>query len=400
MKLLVVGFSAQNASALQLLVGRAYPECTLVVVERSFDDELRLCLPKATAAHRDAAAVILNLDGVGMLTYSPQHIKPLQAFIGVRPALMITKGSTLTWQQAGVLPDGFVLFLTSPYGRELMETAIGRLLSVAPSAFDRRHDFACYQESDGLTASLPAAPKKTKLVAGQNFLHHILDVHFNIRQNPLLHEFADVILEEGALKLVAGSQVFYINRAKNLALVMNFERLLDYCVIANNFEVATNVIAIDPISEDEFDKWAAQSPLNGYKKYALNTLLWQMYGHILPERIDVPDHKLQLKLRFMPNFAQMKDMPEYVRALASTCLVAPRQLSELTTGLGATIDKAIVNRIFLLAILSGTADFEVLERSFEYQDESLPIKKVANQGVQKAQKTGFLARLLSKLSLR
>lgn len=62
------------------------------------------------------------------------------------------------------------------------------------------------------------------------------------------------------------------------------------------------------------------------------------------------------------------------------------------------VDKAVINRVFLLAILSGTADFGVLEASFAEQEIPTTPARTENAGVQKAQKTGFLRRLLSKLT--
>lgn len=417
MKVLLVGFSAQSADVLQLLIERIYPEHKVVQLERAFSEDLRLCLPTVAMMHYDAEAMIIHLDGVGMMNFAVQHPKALRQFIGVRAALMVTKGGLFAWENSNILPKDFGFFVASPYTKDVMEWALAKLFKSVDKLKEYRHLF--HQEPEDISvlsydnqATNPSLkPKTNSPVCKKEVLHRLIDVHFDIDKKELFHQFLNLILEDTPLTLVAGSQTLYINKVQNLALVSNVERLLDYCRVANSFDVLTKVVEIGHISPEEFAKTTNQSPQNRYQKYALSTILWQMYDRILPKYIEVPEHELKLKMRLMPNFGQMGDVPEYVRALTSLCLVSPKTADELSRGLGISIDKAIINRIFILAILSGVADCEVLATSFlesqkssqqisEPTDHMSTIARQINQGVEKAQKTGFLQRLLNKLSLR
>lgn len=404
MKVLLIGFSKQSAGVLNLLINRFYPENQVVEIDRCFGDNMRLCLP-ALHGHKDATALVINLEGVGMMGFSQNYIKELTRYIGRRAALLIIKGNVAAWQDAQVLPREFATYLKCPYNKDETLAALETLFFQAKQIPDYAHEFyqgepmdcGCDDEPYDFLGTV--SNKKVGSGVERHVLHKVLDKHFPIAQNALLHEFSDIILEEGALRLIAGSQTIYMDKTKNLALVSSLERLMDYCSIANNFQVLTDVIVAEPINQEDFDKMASTVPHNGYRRYPLNTLLWQMYARILPERVEVAAHDLKLKMRFMPNFSMIKDTPEYVHALVSSCLVAPRSAQELSDMNGFMIvDKAVINRVFLLAILSGTADFGVLEASFAEQEIPTTPARTENAGVQKAQKTGFLRRLLSKLT--
>lgn len=410
MKVLLVGFSPQSADVLQLLIERTHPEHSVVQLERAFSTDLRLSLPTVAMAHTDAEAMIIHLDGVGMMNFAISHIQALRQFIGARAALMITKSGLLAWERSVILPQDFGLFISSPYTKDMMEWALTKLFKVAGKISDYRHLF--YKESPEI-ALLTSSQHEAKLapknvVEKRDNLHRLIDVYFDLPKKELFHQFLNLVLEDSPLTLVAGSQTLYINKKQNLALVSNLERLLDYCRVANNFEVLDKVVEVGHISAEEFTKVASYAAQTRHHKYALSTVLWQMYDRILPKYIEVPEHELRLKMRLMPNFGQMSDVPEYVKALTSLCLVSSKTPSELCRGLGISIDKALINRIFLLAILSGVADLDVLEKSFiDSQEQSKNESNTAqasvrevNEGIQKAQKTGFLQRLLSKLSLR
>lgn len=429
MKVLLVGFSSQSADVLQLFIEKLYPDYSVVQLERTFSDDLRLCLPTVATTHADAKAMIIHLDGVGMMHFATQHSKALKKFIGARAALMVGKGGGLfAWENANILPKDLSLFITSPYTKDVMEWALGRLFGAVHKIAEHHHLF--HQEPSELhllaEKSSPAKPSVDVLATSKGTFHRLIDRHFDIPKKDLIHQFLNLVLTDTPLKLVTNNQTFYVCKAQNLALISNVERLLDYCQVASNFDALTKVVDVEVIGLEEFNKIASQSPQNRYKKYALGTILWQIYDRILPKYIEVPDHNLQLKMRLMPNFGQMGDIPEYVKALTSLCLVAPKTTKELSRGLGISIDKDLINRIFLLAILSGVADFEVLKASFLEEADTPkediltpnPLKDNAsknmpnipkaevvsprqlNQGVEKAQKTGFLERLLRKLSLR
>lgn len=403
MNIVLVGFSKQSASVLALLISRTYPNSNLSVVERAFCDNLRLCLPPLDSKQQLADAMIINLDGVGMMSFQLQHVANLQQFIGVKTAILVARGDLTLWKNAQILPKDFAIFVNSPYGKQPMSEALERLVTNVAVVKDHRDAFQLptqhtARQQDELDSPATKGKSLKELSNRDTFLHELLKKHFNIKQLPLLYGMLDLSLYRGALKVMAGSQVVYVDASKNLALVFNMQRLIDYCAVINSFLVSTNIVSVEEISGEYFDT-VANNPVSGYSKYALTTFLWQIYSCVLPERVAVPPHELLLKMRFMPNFGQMNGVPEYVRHTVSACLVSPHSLEDLKRDVQGA-DEGLFNRVFLLAILSGTADVQILKKSYESQVLAKKQATTPNKSVEIAQKTGFFRRFLNKLTNR
>lgn len=395
MKILLAGFSAQNAAALSLLIIQKYNEHSVVELDLSFGDSLRLCLPTIPTHHQDAQAVIVNLGGVGMPNILPEQWIELQSFIGSRAALLTAPLQKDTFLEQ--LDNSLVSCLLSPYSKADMEQALQGLLAAAAKV-----------------ATMPVVSIKKSVLdsrlgidngsyttgnAPTHFLYDVLDTHFDIPQIALLRQFVEILLTKTPLKVVVGAQTMYIESSLNMALVTNWQRLMDACAVLGEFNQSTQVMKITPMTKREFEGVNDSS----VQKHPINTLLWQMADRLLPKKIVTSHHSLLLKMRFMPNLGNDGRTPEYVRALVSSCLLVPKTPDMLMLRMGELADEGLINRVFLLAILSGMADSQVLEQSF-IKAEKLPqnTTNVApssthNQGVQKAQKTGFLARFLTKL---
>lgn len=401
MKVLLIGFSEQSVAVLEMYMKRNYPEHQTVVIARSFGANLRLSLPNLPSEHMNAQAMIINLDGVGMIGHSEEYAKKLRRFIGVRAAIIVARGNLLLWQASNILPEQFAFFLKSPFDKQSMTQTVAALLQVAPTA--KAHAAEFYHESsteevlDEVVEKSTPKPKRQHI---PSVLHDVIDKYFNVAQKEVLHDLLDLSLITKPAKLTAGSQVLYLNRQKNMALVSNIGRLIDYCVVANNCQILSNIVAIEFIDEKEFEALVQQAPNNGYQKHAFNSFLWQMQSALLPEKIYVDDHNLLLKMRYMPNLGQMGAVPDYVHAITSVSLIAPRSLNQLSemSGLGQA-GKPLVNRLILLAILSGAADEEILKKCYDNAEHAIDVPaKNENAGVKKAIGTGFLRRLIEKLN--
>lgn len=408
MKILLVGLSAQNAAALSMLIIRRYNQHTVAELELSFDDNLRLCLPVVPQHHLDAKVMIINLGGVGMPSVSSEQLERLRTFVDGRAVLFIGQPSTIE-HLTKVVKNPLVLFLVSPYSKDQMEHSLLHLFGLAkksPTILHHQnttqtsHTTTYFQENPKSQESAEDTPKiqtqtapicKPKTDVSPQFLYELLNTHFPIKKLPLMHKFVDIWVSDLPVKVVVGSQTVYVNAFLNMALVSHWGRLMDSCVVASEFSGETEVMRVLPMTKREFQD-LENSPL---QKYPLNTLLWQMAGRMLPKTIEVDHHALLLKMRFMPNFSEDKNTPEYARALSSSCLLTPRTVDALASRV-SSIGKEEINRFFLLAILSGMVDNEILQSSFVGKIESHTSNEM-NQGVQKAQKTGFLGRLLSKL---
>lgn len=423
MKVLLVGFSPQNASVLAMLINRTHPEYHVEILERVFCASLKLCLPTLQEQHKDAKAMIINLDGVGMVRFTDQHPKELRDFIGLRVALMIFKGDISEWQHAKVLPKDVGFFLQSPYSKSIMETALSELfnavdfLKASTNEFYRHQEQNKQPEPSNVAHQLKAKtiePKSDnpedkqtlqyvlKADPEKEFLVDLLDSHFNTPYTPIFHELLQITLNNPPIKMLIGTQTVYVDSRKNIALITSLDKLMDYCEVISGTQSTTNIVVSAPSvrrnSIKTFDELVGRAKEYGLERYALNALLWQLFSRILPEKIDIPDHDLLLKMQYMPNFALMKDIPSYVRAVVAYCLIGPKSLSDLHDNFQDDgITKSDINRVFLLAILSGVVDLEILRKSYEDSSVHQKSQRHSNDGVQKAQKTGFLKRFLNKL---
>lgn len=405
-KILLIGFSKQSAEALRMLINREFADWECEILERSFCDNLYLCLPTLELQHQDANAMVINLDGVGMTVYQADHIQRLRSFIGMRATALVSRGQTTLWQNSQILPAGLLFCIQSPFQKNDILAVLSNLIKVAPKDTQNTPIDStliaktALEKSPEKTISSHQTTKQSLSLGGfeYNFLRQLLNDFFVIKQSRLLYELLDVSLMQSSFNLYISSQNIYINPKQNLALVHNLPRVMHYCEVVKRFETLTDMIKIVPISEHEFLRQSALSPKNGYQKYAFNTLLWQMYAEILPDDIVIKNDNLSLKMRYMPNFANMNDVPEYVRSLIASCLKSPKNLKQLKHGLeGLGQENASAfNRVFLLAILSGAADIDELKRSVD-NPNAIQQQAKNNQSVQTAVKSGFLGRLLGKL---
>lgn len=431
LKILLVGFSAPSAGALTLLLQRSYPEVEHVVLERFFSNDLRLMLPPLGANTRDAMATIINLDGVGMSLFNESHIKSLVNFLDFRATLLLARSNISQWKLADFLPQETSFFLSTPHTKQEMEAVLSKLIPVAgqlhanPSEAAKnrasiRNKASAHLDDDDddiLTLNpITATPARTRSENGE-FIQSVINTCFSgVCPNNIMYELIEVFSQEHPFKVIIGTQTAYVNPKKSIALVHSMSRLLDYFSVAGNCQVLKINVTNVPMTSIEFDRVVDEIRSEGYRRYSLNSFLWQIYSVIIPTRINVPRNTLKLKIRYMPNFAGMSDVPEYVHAVVSSCLVIPKNLDQLDETFGELTQKnpSILHRIFLLSIISGSADIAVLKQSFYAQStpENIPPKyqlellenpeptpkPTPNQGVAQATKSGFFKRLLSKLS--
>lgn len=430
LKILLVGFSAPSAGALTLLLQRNYPQVECIVLERFFNNNLRLMLPPLDTNTRDAMAAIINLDGVGMSVFNETHIKSLVNFLDFRAALLLARSNINQWKMADFLPQETSFFLSTPYTKQDMEAVLDKFILVAgqlhanPSeaaknrASIHNKALAHLDDDDDILTLNPATttPAKSRST-NTEFIQSVINTCFSdVCPNNVVYDLIEIFSQEHPFKIIIGTQSIYVCPKKSIALVQSMNRLLDYLSVAGNCQVLKTKIANVPMTNAEFDRIVNEIKNNGYHRYSLNNFLWQIYSVIIPTRINVPRNTLKLKIRYMPNFAGMSDVPEYVHAVVSSCLVTPKNLDQLDETFGELTQKnpSILHRIFLLSIISGSADIAVLKQSFyaqnspdktppEYQLELLENPEptptpTPNKGVAQATKSGFFKRLLSKLS--
>lgn len=403
MKILLIGFSKQSAEVLNTLISQTYPDHQCVSVERDFNNLLRLSLPSSVnTQHPDAQILVLNLDGVGMMTYVSSHIKRLQEFIKLRAVLFIAKTDLVLWRQANIIPKEFAFFLKSPHTKQEIMHALGQIIKSAPKLQSQAHHFVTALDTSSIIAETINPYRPTTAQDPNQMsdcLRQVIDKFFKIPKGTILYELLSMSFYNTPIKVEVGRQTFYLNKAQNLALVQNLDRLLDYLLIAKNYTTLQNVINVHPIMYEDFDEVIR---IGTHQRMSLNTLLWQLYDKVLPETMEVSDTNLLLKIKYMPNFGLMSNIPHHTHSLISSCLVTPKSIAELQMSLeqlGTDGDKGVLNRVFLLAILSGVADLNVLKESADHAIIMPKINVQRNDGVNKAKSTGFFKRLLQKLHI-
>lgn len=384
MKLLLVGFSAQNAAMLNALINMNDVQ-KVVEVALSFDDNLRLCLPTIFDEHQDAQLMIINLGGVGMPNPSIAQQERLLAFIDGRMALLTTQSAVKAEQLSDLLASPTVLFVQSPYTKTVMTQEIDRAIKLAqalPTTRPKAVTATPQKDSELSATNAPTeqqVPTRTVVYDKSEWLHALLVTHFadNVA---LSHRFADILTARMPVKMLIGTQVVYANRLTHTALVSDWAALMRDC---QNGAHSTESIKVIPIDTNDFE----EVEHSNIKKYPLSICLWQMATRLLPKSIGFSNHQLLLKVRLLPSIDKEQEMPSELQTLTSVCLLKPKTCTQLSGRLDC--DKVAANRLFLLAILSGVADDEVLSHAFYDTTPSI----TPQSDVPKTPKTGLLAKL-------
>lgn len=450
LKILLVGFSTLSATALIALLQRNYPQVECVMLSRCFSDDLHLMLPKLGSNADDAYGLIINLEGVGMSTFNPDHIRSLIHFIDFRAVLLLARNDINEWRQANFIPKSSGSFLQTPYTKEVMEVALAEFIELTtylqanPSESAKNHDklrtyaakyLEVHHDFDELGKDNPRFESSSDtsnthenegVTTKDDFLQTVVNTCFSgVCQNNVMHDLMNIYLSGQPFKIGAGAQTAYVHPKKNLALVANLDRLLDYFSVAGNCQVLKNSIVTQTIADNEFNGFLDNLHNDGYHRHSLSAFLWQIYSAILPAKINVPKNNLKLKIRYMPDLGSMQNVPEYIHAILSSCLITPKSIDELEEMFAETIKyhPTILQRILLLSILSDLADINILKRSFDevHNNQEMSNPETAksinqeekefaftqathsnemtpNKSVVQAAKTGFFKRLLSKLS--
>lgn len=424
MKFLFIGFSEQNANLLSFLIQQNFSHIDCVYVERNLTQDLKFSLPIIPVKHKDAQGLIINLDGVGMLSYQSQHKENLIKYTKNQPTLLSTRMPIDTWQNA-FLDSDHMFYLQAPYNKDTMLSVLQRLVDFASKntslhaisqadTIDASNDD--FNEVNKLTKSTHQDGDKKQPLSNntltqlpnnkeQAIIENMLIKHFNsIYEMPLVKYFSKLFWQDTPFLLKASRYSLLVDAKNNLAMSSNIARVLDYFTVAKNHEQFAQAITIETLDDSEYLAHIQELEANHAKKYALNTLLWQIYQAILPPEVHTQARNLQIKVKFMPNFATLEDTPNYTQAVIASCLSMPKTLDELHT-IFSELKPDNLNRIFLLAVLSKIVDMDILATPRHHDDaninEALNMqhKKQKNDGVTKAAKTGFFRRLLSKLSL-
>ncbi|MFB2538875.1 hypothetical protein [Acinetobacter sp. c3-l95] len=135
---------------------------------------------------------------------------------------------------------------------------------------------------------------------------------------------------------------------------------------------------------------AEQMIAAGASKTSLAMTLWQL-AFALSEKVTTPlDKTLSFKVFATPNLRELVQPEPHLHSIFSACLMQSRNLEQLST-LFPNISPELLQRIMLSAVVANIATFEEPKSNVEQVNR--------NKGIQQANKTGFLQRLLRKIGL-
>lgn len=417
MKLLLIGFSEQNANLLTFLVQQHFKGVDCVHIERNLTADLRFELPPVPSEHHNASGLVINLGGIGMSAYQTKHKESLSAYTQNRPTLLTTLAPIESWHE-GLLGQTHYFYLQSPYNKDTILPVLQKLMnasfvfhskqqkpepSVAETAPMRsKQEDTTKQSTNKTEPELKQSLFDNTLLNAPNtpsqaVIEKVLKEQFNsVYELPMVKAFSKLFYQQEPFVLKTSRYDVLIDPQRNLAISTNIARVIDYLGIAKTHPEFVSSIAIEPLDKTNHAEYTKKLESQNAKKYVLNALLWQIYHAILPDEIETMAHNLQIKVKFMPNLADVEGTPSYAQAVMASCLSVPKSLDTLYTLFSEATNSAL-NRLFLLAMLSKIIDLDILtaQPAQNRHQSDIPNK---NDGVNKATKTGFFQRLLSKLS--
>lgn len=397
MNIVLAGFSTQSTDVMRFFVEQHSPNIKCLCFERCFDENnLLLALPNIDNSQVDG--FIINLNGVGITSaFSEKQRQTLIAFMNNKPTILLSSSSMIHLQQASMLPDT-TFFQKIPYNKQQMQDKLSQLIVAIKSA----PKLSVAQDNQIVGLPPPDVVPNTNITQNTPLLQtfknsantqkQILKTYFEkIYQNHTVLEIINALASAEPFKITIKNETVIINHHANCAIEGNAQHLLSGIYRAQSVD---EIIEIEPLNNKELQDLQFFAQQKTYRRHALNTVLWQIYSAVLPEQLVAPDHNLLLKVRMMPYFGNMIDIPDYIHAVMAACLVSPKTLGQLQAMFPEFHDqKYKLQRVMVLAILSGLADMTVIESSLNEQTTT------QNTAVVKAKKTGFFQRLLSKLSV-
>ncbi len=165
-------------------------------------------------------------------------------------------------------------------------------------------------------------------------------------------------------------------KTDNYTLLINPK---DKCVLTNDIDKITDLFAridedvsfdsifcYETLDPESFEAVYNKMCENDSKRHSLTSVLWRIYNEIIPIDICQTPHQLLLKIRKMPNFSEIPSAHECTSALLSSCMLEAKTLDELEANF-QNVHPSKVHHIFLLSLLSGIVDVDLMADSFHNQ---------------------------------
>lgn len=415
MQFLLLGFSEQAQSALELLISREFSAHTYVSIPRKLSTYLYPVIPEMeSSVITNTDMFIIDLDGIGMMNFSEEYKTQLLSIIGQKPALLISRQIQQGWQTSLVqATSAHIEYVLQPYSRDNIIEALQRLLSgeQAPvqTAVDETSELT--PSSSENSSSVVQEPVGQVAIAKRTqFTRKLLEQRWtNFNEQPVLQHLLNIFSQSVPFKLTISQHEMLVFPEKNMILLQKMQSVVEYFILMKSFTLSAHKIESEPLYSDEFIVVEQEFLQQGCKPYQLNLFLWQIYQEVLPEKLELDATDLCIKLNYMPDFTNMVNVPAYMRTVSSACLGQPQYFEQLRV-LFSFLNVDNIYRVFLLSVLSNYANISSFEedilhyKPIERKPLSFEIpateesEQAKNQQVIKARSQGFFERLLKKLS--
>lgn len=443
--LLLVGFTETNANVMQIFLEMTFKNIQVNQIVRNLGQAV-LELPMLSDEEKQSDIFIIDFEGAGLdLAYSKQS-KKLETYTNGKPILFVAR-------QNETIPITFAKykFLTMPYTRQQMTDCIKAMLESLPDALVVEN--ADITNKANLLNTLSKNPSKavqdlinesfanTKKVntsktdipkltsqlitpsASQSNPSDIKNDFVNIDEvekvfGLVVKNFPDIAdrplftfakklqsLKDFAMVNING-YLMYVNPIDKSVVTDNLERIGDSFLVGAGLKEES--LTFQSLDANSFRQKTTNYLASGAKQYNLAQVIWLIGLELMQIRRNsyVESHEMQIQATFMPNFAGVKFVPNYVVPLIASCLGRPRTLLDFNK-LFPQLTNAQVNQVLLLLIMSRTVNYEILLNSNNNASamaksmvqNQKPSDNPINTGIQKANKTGFLTRFLNRLGV-
>lgn len=426
MKFLVVGFSEQAQKTLEVLLQLEFPFHSYCSVPRQLSEKYTPILPNVSANQQKCDFCIIDLDGIGLSQYDIQSKEKLFKLTNYKPSILISRQSYVVWGRDLLLSKNSIVLSHTHTRQELLD-ALKHILSVATQQPPAEHSpsqqtMHTFQQERELGAGrqemgISTAPQESKLASmaeRAKFSYRVLSQRWQDFDNyPIVKDLLNIFSQSSPYLLHISDHKLLIDPREGTVILKTLSCVVDYFILISGFQFSAFRIETQSLLDDNYHYEKNRLLGSGYRIYSLNLFIWQIFQEIFPHKLSFNGEGLKIKLKYMPNFTAMRSVPPYMQALSATCLVRAQGFDDLKQRFNY-LQEEHINRFFFLVLLTDIVDSSVFpvelfankpEVKQPASAESSSVSTASteepsqnNQGVQKAKKTGFLERLLKKLS--
>lgn len=428
LKLLLVGFTEQNANVIQMFVELTFDNIKVNRIPRQ-PDSVANRMPALTVIEAESDIFVFDAQSIGLdMNNTQQDYTQLNEITQQKPALLISRQPI----DSAVLGEaGNIDYLTVPYTRQQMTEKLHILNQKAKLHLEKSSpkdtqfisantaktlikntntvDSQTLSSKDNTTQSANTSTANKFDSTSFNATLDVLATNFDALADTPFFEFAKRVQNlTQPTCLTIGGQHLYINPQDKSVVASRVERIVDYFTVGQN--LSQSLQNFQMLDEASLSQQTAHYLAEGDKKISISQLIWLMGLEMIPRNAYNNNHLIKLEVSHMPNFAEIKFVPTYVMPMIASCLGRARTLHDFNT-LFPNLTNAQINQVIILLVLSGTVkdSIVILSRlpTNAQQPHALTENKPINNnqsnlsdGVKKAQKTGFLQRFLNRLGVK